>query len=203
MLTTRFLKRNIISKYSYMNRFVPAQAMSYHTIGQSRSALEGEIPINVYKAEEYDELKQISHDDWFKGIVKSSAAKKYMGLMPFFMESRYSPKNFVLKMDLLPENEYLRFYTLTLSGVAEKYEPLKHIVPVARYDYRYIYGRILFKQNPILDLDMIYGNYGTKELFVFDKAGVWNDEGVNHDKLSLENNYNETNWFDEFTPPRK
>ena len=37
-------------------------------------------------------------------------------------------------------------------------------------------------------------------MFVFDKHGTWNDEGVNHPKLSLENTYNETNWFDEFNP---
>ena len=120
--------------------------------------------------------------------------------MPFFIEARYSPKNFVLKMELLPESEYLKFYTLTLSGVAVKYEPLKYVVPVAKYDYRVIYGRILFKQHTCLDLDMIYGNYGTKDLYVFDKSGTWEDEGLNHEKLSLENTFNETNWFYEFTP---
>ena len=47
---------------------------------------------------------------------------------------------------------------------------------------------------------MIYGNMSTKEMFVFDKDGVWNKEGVNHPNLSLESTYNETNWYDEFNP---
>mmetsp|Transcript_20902 Transcript_20902/g.18535 ORF Transcript_20902/g.18535 Transcript_20902/m.18535 type:complete len:198 (-) Transcript_20902:43-636(-) len=194
------MKRTLISKYSYMNRLIPTQFMNYHTIGKSRDALEDETPINVYEGKEFEELSQIKSEDWFKSIAKSSSIKKYTGLLPFFIEAKYNSKNFVLKMDLLPNNEYLRFYTLTLNGIAEKYEPLKYVVPVTKYDYRVIYGRILFKQHQTLDLDMVYGNYGSKELYVFDKYGTWDDEGLNHDKLSLENTFNETNWFDEFTP---
>ena len=63
-----------------------------------------------------------------------------------------------------------------------------------------MYERIIFKQSPMLDLDMVYGNYGTKNMYVFDKFGTWHDEGLEHQKLSLENTFNETNWFDEFLP---
>jgi hypothetical protein len=50
----------------------------------------------------------------------------------------------------------------------------------------------------MLDLDMIYGNYVNKEMYVFDKDGTWHDEGVDHEGLSLEKRYNEHNWYDEF-----
>ena len=56
------------------------------------------------------------------------------------------------------------------------------------------------KQNPCLDLDMIYGNFNTWEMYVFDKDGTWVKEGVNHPNLSLENTFNEANWYDEFNP---
>ena len=36
-------------------------------------------------------------------------------------------------------------------------------------------------------------------MYVFDKAGEWHDEGVQHDALSLEKTYNEANWYDEFS----
>ena len=202
MLNSTFLRRNLISKYSYMNRMVIAPAMNIHTFARSKRSLEDESPVLVYESKEFEELSQIPKDKWFKSITKSSYTKKYMELIPFFIESKYRTKNFVLKMELLPESEYLRFYTLSLGGVYEKYEPLKYFVPVARDDYRVMYSLTLFKQTPILDLDMIYGNYGSQHIYIFDKKGEWHDEGIEHEKLSLENTFNETNWFDEFTPER-
>ena len=45
---------------------------------------------------------------------------------------------------------------------------------------------------------MIYANHLTKEMYVFDKAGEWNDEGIYHECLNMENTFNETSWYDEF-----
>ena len=46
---------------------------------------------------------------------------------------------------------------------------------------------------------MIYANHITKEMYVFDKNGEWNDDGVYHKALGLDKTYNETNWYDEFS----
>ena len=35
-------------------------------------------------------------------------------------------------------------------------------------------------------------------MYVFDKEGTWEDEGVYHEALGMDNTYNETNWYDEF-----
>lgn len=56
------------------------------------------------------------------------------------------------------------------------------------------------KQNPCLDLDMIYADKITKEMYVFDKKGIWCDEGVYHESLSMKNTFKETDWYDEFNP---
>lgn len=56
-----------------------------------------------------------------------------------------------------------------------------------------------FKQNHCIDLDMIYANHITKEMYVFDKNGEWNDDGVYHEELSMEKTFNETDWYDEFS----
>ena len=79
------------------------------------------------------------------------------------------------------------------------YVPVKQVVPITSYDYWCASWMLFFKQNHCIDLDMIYANYVTKEMYVFDKHGEWNDEGVYHDALSLDKTYNETNWYDEWS----
>ena len=37
-------------------------------------------------------------------------------------------------------------------------------------------------------------------MFLFDKFGVWEEEGVNHEALSLEATYDERKWMDGFPP---
>ena len=46
---------------------------------------------------------------------------------------------------------------------------------------------------------MIYAHKITKEMYLFDKDGEWNDDGIYHEGLSLEKTYNETDWYDEFS----
>ena len=78
--------------------------------------------------------------------------------------------------------------------------PLKEVIPITPYDYWCAQWNVFFKQNNIIDLDMIYANHVTKEMYVFDKKGEWVDQGINHPELSMEKAYNETNWYDEFSP---
>ena len=102
-------------------------------------------------------------------------------------------------MELFPESKYLRFHTLTMAGVQQVYLPISSVVPITKYDFWGAHSWFaFFKQNDCLDLDMIYANHVTKEMFVFDKEGKWNDEGVYHDALNMDNTFNETNWYDEF-----
>ena len=56
------------------------------------------------------------------------------------------------------------------------------------------------KQNNTLDLDMVYANYNTKEMFLFDKDGEWHDEGIYHKALDMDSTFNEGRWYDEFHP---
>ena len=46
---------------------------------------------------------------------------------------------------------------------------------------------------------MVYANKTTKEMYVFDKGGEWNDDGVRHDALNMDNTFDETDWYDEFS----
>ena len=47
---------------------------------------------------------------------------------------------------------------------------------------------------------MVYASQNTKAMYLFDKAGEWNDDGVYHKALDIESTFNETNWYDEFNP---
>jgi hypothetical protein len=101
-------------------------------------------------------------------------------------------------MELLPESKQLRLHVLKLGGVFELYVPLNQWIPITPYDYWGASWMVWFKQHNCLDLDMVYANHITKEMYLFDKAGQWKDEGVYHDTLSMEKTFNETNWYDEF-----
>ena len=174
-----------------------------HTVGKSASQItKGEPPVVVYNSKEYDDLAPISRGSkhFANSVANSPHASKYLSLIPFHVESLLSNKCFVLRMELYPTTEYLKFYTLTMGGVRAHFEPLKYVIPVSKYDYWGAQYILHFKQVNCLDLEMIYANYASNRMYVFDKNGEWRDEGVYHEKLSLENTYNETNWFDEFIP---
>ncbi len=131
-------------------------------------------------------------------IMRSEHRAKFFSLIPFFIESRFSQKYFVLRMQVYPEAGYLKMHILRLGGVREFFVPIKQIIPITPYDYWCASWTCFFKQNQCIDLDMIYANHVTKEMFVFDKNGQWNDQGINHNALSMDATYNETNWYDEF-----
>ena len=45
---------------------------------------------------------------------------------------------------------------------------------------------------------MIYAHRNSKDMYLFEKAGKWHDEGVYHEALSMEKTYNEAYWYDSF-----
>ena len=86
-----------------------------------------------------------------------------------------------------------------MFGVHTQFMPVSEMIPITKYDYWASSNKLFFKQNNILDLDMIYANRITKAMYLFDKDGEWNDDGVSCDALSLDKTYNETRWYDEFS----
>ena len=101
-------------------------------------------------------------------------------------------------MSLYPKAEMLGVEVLTMDGVQTMIVPINEFIPITKYDYWAASWRFWSKQNPILDLDMIYANRVSKEMFVFEKQGKWHDEGINHEALSMEKTYNELHWYDSF-----
>ena len=150
------------------------------------------------------ELKQASEGGHFSSNLGHLECKsKVYSLIPFLVEAKFTPKNFVTKMQLYPEGKVLEFEVLGFGGLEKIRLPIDNVIPVTKFDYWSAAGYMpFFKQNQTFDLDMVYANRVTKEMFVFDKEGEWHDDGVYHEALNMDNTYNETNWYDEFSPDR-
>ena len=52
-------------------------------------------------------------------IMRSEHRAKFFSLIPFFIESRFAQKYFVLRMQVYPEAGYLKLHILRLGGVFE------------------------------------------------------------------------------------
>ena len=102
-------------------------------------------------------------------------------------------------MEVFPDSQFLKLNVLRLGGVYEIFVPIKEMIPITPYDYWCAQNMLYFKQHQCIDLDMIYANHVNKEMYVFDKAGEWRDEGVYHDALSMNKTFHETFWYDEFS----
>ena len=182
------------------------QQRLYHTIARpATSVIADEEPVLVYDSKEFEGLNKASKDvpmvSFESGISGSGHSNKTYSLLPFLVEAAFTTKSFVLRLQLYPKAGMLAFDTLQFTGVETLYVPVNQVIPVTKYDYWCAASwRPFFKQNQCIDLDMIYANINTKEMYVFDKEGQWHDEGVYHEALNMDNTYNETKWYDEFNP---
>ena len=84
----------------------------------------------------------------------------------------------------------MQIEVLRMTGVHNFYVPVSNIIKIIRYDYWAASWKFWSKQNQCLYLYMIYANRNTKEMYLFDKDGEWNDDGVFHESLSMEKTYN-------------
>ena len=160
--------------------------------------------ITVYEAPYYNALVS-SEADFIKNAI-GVMNEKYHGFVPFYLESRLTgiKKRFVVKMELVPEETKLKITSLQLGSLDHQEVPIENIVPVTAEDYEisHVLGKQL-KSPEFFDTDMVYLNKPNTEFYVFDKEGMWVDEGVNHPMLSFESNYNEHKWYDTSCGPRR
>ena len=96
----------------------------YHSIASSGvKATQGERAITVYSSPEYDSFSGASKSasghvsSWDSQLMASPHKSKFFSLIPFQIESKFTAKNFVLKLELFPGSKFLCFHTLTLNGV--------------------------------------------------------------------------------------
>ena len=122
---------------------------SYHSVGRSAACSIGdEAPIMVYDCKEFSALKQATDSGNFVDQMMSSPYRsKVFSLIPFFCESVFTSKHFVLKMELFPEAGYLKMQSLRMGGVQTTHMPIKSMIPVTKYDYWGASWKCWTKQN--------------------------------------------------------
>jgi len=130
---------------------------------------------------------------------------QYLLMMPFLSlrDYRFNYTSFVVQMDLMPKSESVEMTLLTPSGLVKKIERVSNIVPATWDDYRVEHTSPFYDRPAIIDRDMIYMSTADKEFYNFDSAGEWSEEGVNHEGLSLEKNYDEKKYYDSLRPLQK
>ena len=72
-----------------------------HTIGNNTVNLESDDRVPVYEGKEFKQFKELSDKgNFIEGVFNGDPVlkKKYLGLIPCFLEGRFKPKNYVLKI---------------------------------------------------------------------------------------------------------
>eukprot|EP00357_Protocruzia_adherens_P024846 CAMPEP_0115020262 /NCGR_PEP_ID=MMETSP0216-20121206/29983_1 /TAXON_ID=223996 /ORGANISM="Protocruzia adherens, Strain Boccale" /LENGTH=192 /DNA_ID=CAMNT_0002391987 /DNA_START=16 /DNA_END=594 /DNA_ORIENTATION=- len=164
-------------------------------------ATSTEKTVPVYEAPDFKDLEAHSSKgrESFADYVHKNYNEKYFKLLPFLLEDSLTRvnKKFALKMDLLPDREYLRVHWLGFGGVRQSEIPISDVIPVTPHDLDQAHAGRMATLPPFVDDEMTYMALKCRLHLVFDKEGKWHEEGVNDPMLSLENNYHERKWMDE------
>ena len=80
-------------------------------------------------------------------MTQTEHSSKVFSLVPFFFESRFTNKSFVLKMEVYPKAEMLGFEILQVGGVQTVYMPITNLIPITKYDYWAASWKFWTKQN--------------------------------------------------------
>ena len=98
----------------------------YHAVANTAaSAIENEEPVLVYDSPEFQQLAKISTAGNFGMNIGSTDHKsKVYSMLPFLVESAWTSKSFVLRMQIYPKSALLQFDTLQFGGVETFYVPV-------------------------------------------------------------------------------
>lgn len=80
---------------------------AYHIVGRpAASVVDEEAPVLVYDSNEFHGLNEATEARgraFEDGISGSGHSSKVYSLLPFLIEARFTPKSFVLRMQLYPK----------------------------------------------------------------------------------------------------
>lgn len=199
--------------------FIKLQQKNFkYTVGLDPSEIDTSDKVTIYTAPEHKEIfDYLNSQNYFKIIPKGNSVqtltniwkncienskdfkKKYYGLMPLIFDDKFSlraKKKFILEMNLLPKVKYVEFIACLSSGIVKFISPLEDIIPITADDFKLRHHVIKSLPADFVDIDMIYTNYKTMDMFCFDKQGTWHSDGVNHELLNVNNSLKENRWFD-------
>ena len=131
---------NITSRSAPLRKLF--QSRIYHSIAKSGvQATQGEKSVLVYDSAEFESLSGASKTSngvvaaWDSQLMASPHKGKFFSLLPFQMESKFTDKSFVLRMELFPESKFICLHTLKMNGVHQVFLPIAEVIPITKYDY--------------------------------------------------------------------
>ena len=134
----------MISRAPVVQRLV----RGFHTVGSPIATHVGsEEPVLVYTSKEHKVLKAASGRHWDGELLASEHRAKFFSLVPFFVESFFTEKSFVLQMRFYPKAQTMAMDVLKLDGVHTVHVPLDNVIPITKYDYWAASWRFWAKQH--------------------------------------------------------
>ena len=119
----------------------------------------------------------------FGGFISGSAP---LMLVPFLVASLSLPRKlavahyFTFHAELLPHTEQVAFHKVDLFGNVRRI--LVDIKNLEKIDADIVPSKMLWAVN-MFDQNLVFRDMETKEVFVFDGNGIWNEDTLKHKLL--------------------
>lgn len=100
-------------------------------------------------------------------------------------------------MSLLSQSKQVLLTILNNNGFYTKSVQIENLIPTTFGDFLHMDQRKHFEIPEIIDDEMVYVNQQSKEFYLFDSQGIWNEENLKDPVLAVSTNFNERKWIDQ------
>ncbi len=185
----------ISRSYHFMNRLPQAQVHDLHLDLK---------PLFISKGfeEVYNDLPNLTNENHIEVIQRiPDASEIYNKMVPYNFVASLTDTvlNWVVKASYNKSAKVIELYVMDTSGVYKKYINLEYFIPITYSDMvSMLVLNVPF--NEMIDIDMIFKNSETRDVFLFDKKGEWNEETCNLPDFEFSELFNENEWIDKQMP---
>ena len=138
----------------------------------------------LYESMQAKSACEITNADWFPALFGLGWMAGYTWMCaPFLSSLLFIPRRwtemryFCWKAELVPETEQLVFYKSNLFGGVLK--TAVYVSDLEKVTAEEVPNHLIWNGN-IFDKELVFRDNSSKELFVFDKNGMWNEDTLKH-----------------------
>lgn len=183
MLQSKFLLKVLRALFDNQ-RAVP----NSHHDGFAGGVRTSENGVFLYKSTQGDSLLRARLMDYFFVFAGASwiTGASSLILVPFLVASLSLPRKlavmqyFTFHAELLPHTEQVVFHKGDLFGNVKRV--IVDIKNLEKIEADIVPSKLLWGVN-MFDQNMVFRDMETKEVFVFDSNGIWNEDALNHKLL--------------------
>ena len=156
--------------------------------GALGGVLTHENGIHLYKSNEARSvaLRQVGDYGFVGFLLMWLGGLNPYTIMPLFVLGLQMPRkvhvmrHFCWHAELLPHTEQVCFHKTTLFGAVQR--TYVNIADLEKIDSSQVDAFLMWEIN-MFDPDLIFRDTASREIFVFDKLGLWNQEALEHPLL--------------------